>query len=105
MNQVNRVYTVMLIVLAVFLLLGIGQMITLRHSLVASPRGQLVVDYIKLIYCVYFAAVILTLILRATKPDAGRVATTALNLALLAMIPFGTVVGIFGLAKVDKEKW
>jgi hypothetical protein len=105
MNQVNRVYTVMLIMLAFFLLLGIGQMITLRHWVDASPRGRVVLDYIKVAYGAYFAAILLTLFLRAKNPSAGRVAATALNLALLAMIPFGTVVGIFGLAKVDKEKW
>jgi hypothetical protein len=103
MNQVNRVYTVMLIVLAFFLLLGIGEMILLPRMVVYSSFGKLVLNYIKVIFSIYFCAAILTLILRAKRPAAGRVAATALNLALLAIIPFGTVVGIFGLSKLDKE--
>jgi hypothetical protein len=101
MNQANRVYTVMLVMLAIFLVIGIGQMSRWHAPL---QRGQIVLDYLKVIYSVYLAAVILTLVLRATNPGAGKVAATALNLALLAMIPFGTVVGVFGLAKLDKEK-
>ena len=61
-------------------------MITLRPRFDGSPRGRLVLDYIKIIYCVYFAAIILTLILRAKMPQAGRVAATAHQSALLAMI-------------------
>jgi Na+/proline symporter len=103
MNQVNRVYTIMLIVLAIFLLLSVGQMMFLPRMVAYSSSGKLVLNYIKVIFSIYFCATVLTLILRAKRPAAGRVAATALNLALLAIIPFGTVVGIFGLSKLDKE--
>jgi hypothetical protein len=103
MNHGNRVYTIMLVMLSIFLLLSIGEMFIIPRFVAIPPRGELVLDYMKAVLSVYFAAAIITLVLRATHPAAGRVAATALNLALLAVIPFGTVVGIFGLAKLDKE--
>jgi hypothetical protein len=42
------------------------------------------------------AAMTATLILRGTAPGAGRVATKALSIILLIIIPFGTALGIFG---------
>jgi len=103
MNQVNRVYTIMLIVLAIFLVLSIGEVIMLPRWFAFPQQGKRVLDYIKVIFSIYFCATLLTLILRAKRPAAGRVAATALNLALLAIIPFGTVVGVFGLSKLDKK--
>ncbi len=102
MNQINRVYTIMLIVLLIFILLACGQMVLLRPRFATAPRGIVVLNFIEVMYGVYVIAIVLTLILRATRPRAGRVAAAALNIALLAMIPFGTVVAVYGLLKVDK---
>lgn len=103
MNHINRIYTIMLIGLLIFLLLAGGQMVLLRPRFATAPRGIVVLNFIELMYGVYMVAIVLTLILRATKPRAGRIAAAALNIALLAMIPFGTVVAVYGLLKVDKE--
>jgi len=104
MNHVNRIYTIMLIVLLIFTVLTCGQMILLRPRFAAVPRGLAVVKFVEITYGIYVAGIVLTLILRATTPKAGRIAAAALNIALLAMFPFGTVVAVFGLWKIDKAE-
>jgi hypothetical protein len=103
MNHVNRIYTLMLVVLLVFTMLTYGQMILLRPRFAQLPRGLAVLKFVQVTYGIYVVAIVLTLILRSTAPRVGRIATAALNIALLAMVPLGTVVAVFGLLKVDRE--
>jgi hypothetical protein len=104
MNHVNRIYTLMLIVLLVFTVLTCGEMIMLRPRFAQVPRGLAVLKFVEVTYAIYVAAIVATLILRATKPRLGRIATAALNIALLTAFPLGTVVAVFGLLKVDKAE-
>ena len=103
MNHINRVYTIMLIMLLVFILLAFGEAVLMRPKFATLPRGIVVLNFIEMMYGIYGLAIVATLILRATMPKAGRVAAAAMNIALLAVIPFGTVVAVYGLLKVDKE--
>jgi hypothetical protein len=104
MNHVNRIYTLMLSVLLIFTVLTYAQMILLRPRFAAVPRGLGVLKFLQVTHGIYVVAIVLTLILRSATPRVGRIATAALNIALLAMIPLGTVVAVFGLLKVDKDE-
>jgi hypothetical protein len=52
----------------------------------------------------YTVAMAITFFARRFRPDTGRRLTWLLNWALLPAIPVGTVLGLYGLWKVDKEK-
>jgi hypothetical protein len=52
----------------------------------------------------YAVAVAATLLARRYRPATGRRLTRILNWALLPVLPGGTVLGFYGLWKVDKEK-
>ena len=51
----------------------------------------------------YAVAIMLTLCARRLNPATGRVWTRALNWVLLPAVPGGTVVGLYGLLRADKE--
>jgi hypothetical protein len=51
----------------------------------------------------YAIAIVITLCARRFKPETGRVLTRALNWALLPALPGGTLVGLYGLLKADRE--
>lgn len=51
----------------------------------------------------YFVAIMVTLCARRLNPTSGRSLTRLLNWALLPAFPGGTVVGLYGLLRVDKE--
>ena len=98
----NRTYTIGLLVLAFFLLVGIGDMVFIRRSRTIDPAVGWVFLLIAYIECLFVVAIIVKLALRAWAPQAGNIATVALNIVLLFFFPFGTFIGIYGLKKVDK---
>ena len=99
----NRIYTVLMIVQAVFLGFGMISTTFMLGNPAVSPESRRVFQMILSFYAVLIAAIIVTLILRRTAPSAGRIATMALNIILLLVFPFGTALGIYGLMKVDKD--
>jgi hypothetical protein len=98
----NRIYTALLIALAVFCALGMVSIFSLSRSPTMPPESRSTFQMIIWIYAVLIAAMVATLILRGVAPPAGRIATMALNVILLIVFPFGTALGIYGLLKVDK---
>jgi hypothetical protein len=61
--------------------------------------------WVAMINFVYAIGIVVTLCARRFKPDAGRRLTRILNWALLPALPGGTLVtlvGIYGLLRVDK---
>jgi hypothetical protein len=52
----------------------------------------------------YTVAIAATLLARRYRPETGRRLTQLLNWALLPALVGGTVLGLYGLWKVDKEK-
>jgi hypothetical protein len=52
----------------------------------------------------YTVAIVATLLARRYRPEAGLLLTRLLNWALLPALVGGTVLGLYGLWKVDKEK-
>lgn len=103
MKRHDRTYNVLLIVLTFFYGTSIITMVFIRRSPTLPPDVLWVFEMTAWVNAAFVAAMIATLVLRGTAPSAGRVATKALNIILLIMIPFGTALGIYGLMKVDKE--
>jgi hypothetical protein len=103
MDRHDRTYTVLLIVLAFFDVTSLVTMTSMIQSPAVKPESRWVFVMTAWIEGVYLAAMVVTLVLRGTAPGAGRIATKALNVVMLALIPFGTALGIYGLLKVDKE--
>ena len=76
-------------------------------TVVGGPLGRLSPEsmpWMATLACVYEKAMIATLLARWLRPRSGRPLTRALNWALLAGFPCGTVLGSYGLWKVDKER-
>jgi hypothetical protein len=65
-----------------------------------SPR---LLPWMTALSCAYTLAMIVTLLARQLRPQSGRRMTRFLNWALLPAFPCGTVIGSYGLWKVDKE--
>jgi hypothetical protein len=103
MNNHNRIYNVLLIVLAFFLSVSIITFVFVRRAPTTPPESQWAFAMAAYVNAALVTAIIATLILRAAAPRAGRIATTALNTVLLLVIPLGTAVGIYGLLKVDTD--
>ena len=62
-----------------------------------------VMRFVLFIEALLTALLILTLILRFSTQQAGRIMTKALNCILLMYFPLGTALAIYGFLKVDKE--
>jgi hypothetical protein len=103
MERHNRIYTTLLIVLAFLYVMSLITMISMTGSPTVKPESRWVFVMTAWIEGVFVAAIVVTLVLRGTAPGAGRIATKALNIVMLLLIPFGTALGIYGLWKVDKE--
>ena len=98
----NRIYTALLIALALFCGLGMISLFAMSRSPTMAPESRWMFQMLVGIYALLIAAMVATLILRGVAPRAGRVATMALNILLLIVFPFGTALGIYGLWKVDR---
>jgi hypothetical protein len=103
MNKHNRIYSILLIVLAFFYVISLITMASMIQSPAVKPESRWVFVMTARIEAAYLAAIVVTLILRGAAPAAGRIATKALNIIMLLLIPFGTALGIYGLMKVDRE--
>jgi cell division protein FtsW (lipid II flippase) len=98
----NRIYTALLIALALLCALGMISMFFMSRSPTIPPESRWTFQMIVWIYGVLIAAIVVILVLRGVAPRAGRIATMALNIVLLIVFPIGTALGIYGLLRVDK---
>jgi hypothetical protein len=102
----ERLYSVLLAILSVYALCGVA----LLAALMAIPAGERPPTWlpdwslplVTFLNGAYVCAAILALYLRRAAPDAGRRVTRGLNVALLFGPPFGTLLGVYGLWKVDR---
>lgn len=100
------IYCTVLGILSVSCLCGIG----LLAAIMALPAGarppmmwpEWALPLLAFVNGMYFAAAIVTLVLRRVEPGAGRRLTRAFNIALLFGPPIGTIIGLYGLWKVDR---
>ena len=102
MKRSNRIYTIALLVLGFFFVIAAAEFLLLQRSPAFPASSRWAFQFCAFAYALYAAAIIVTLILRSRTTTIGRIATTALNIVLLPLIPFGTIIGIYGLRKVDK---
>ena len=105
----TRLYTVALILLGVSTALSIplGLVIWSTRQFQGSPSTTRLPDWAMpwwaAICLGYLIAIGVTLWCRRFRPAVGRSLTRMLNYLLLAAPPFGTLLGIYGLLKLDKE--
>lgn len=97
MKNHDKIYTVILIVMAFWSFISVGVM---KMSLMESRA----VELIMLIYSALFVLTLVTVMLRLWKPTIGRIVSLAVNIILLPAFPIGTAIGIYGLWKVDKQR-
>ena len=107
MNNHNRMYSTALVVLAVLAALSSGLLMFLAGASIGGavdthlPKSSL--PWVAIINFAYAIAIIITLCARRFRPETGRVLTRLLNWALLPALPGGTVVGLYGLLRADRE--
>jgi hypothetical protein len=101
-NKHDRIYLILLIVLAFWSLLGMGTMFFILHSPVMHEENRWVIAMNIYVQACYLAAIALTVVIRIAAPSKAGVPTTALNIVLLLYVPLGTALGVYGLWKVGK---
>jgi len=103
----NQMYSVALAVLGVLAALSSGLLLFLAGVSTAGAVGTHFPDrslaWAAVINFAYTVAIIITLYARRFRPGTGRVLTRVLNWALLPALPGGTVVGLYGLLRADRE--
>ena len=105
----NRIYFGVLATLALMAALSSGLLLFMAG---ASAGGRSLdinlpdwsLPWVAVVNSVYAIAIIVVLCARRFKPELGRSLTRLLNWALLPALPGGTVVGIYGLWKLDKTE-
>jgi hypothetical protein len=104
----NRIYSATLAIFALFAVIGCSLTLFLAGLSKAGPIGLQVPDWslrwLAAINFAYAVAIIVTVFIRRYRPVLGRRLTRILNWTLLPALPGGTVIGIYGLWKVDREK-
>lgn len=96
----DQLYTILLAVLAFFLLIAIIAVTTLPNQ---NPESRPAMRMVALVEALYVAAIVTTIIVRLASPAKGRLITKALNIVLLVYFPLGTALAIYGFRKVDKQ--
>ncbi len=102
----NRMYSIMLALLTALASATTVGLINWQKS-VGGPVGHLSSEAIPWMIAVnlfYALAMGSTLFARLYWPDSGRRLTRLLNWALLPALPSGTVLGLYGLWLLNREK-
>jgi hypothetical protein len=107
MKKHDRIYSAVLAVLGVFAALSSGLLLFLAGVSAGGAVDTHLPDWslawVAIINFVYAIAIIVTLCARRFRPETGRVLTRVLNWALLPAVPGGTVVGLYGLLRADRD--
>jgi hypothetical protein len=102
----NRVYNGAFMVLGLYILVGLGLLAALLQMPPgARPHMRLPgwsLAPLAVINLFYLAAMIVTLVCRMAHLPIGKSLTRVMNVLFLIAPPFGTVLGIYGLWKVDR---
>ena len=107
MKNHNRTYSAALAILGVVAALSSGLLLFLAGASTGGtvethlPGWSLL--WVAFVNFAYACAIVVTLCARRFKPATGRVLTRALNWALLPAVPGGTIVGLYGLLRADRE--
>lgn len=106
MTKHERIYIILLIVIAFCCMISIGDaFIFMRHP---SPSGdpdspKRAFELMSFIEFMFLADILLILLIRLRWPVKGHLFLTALNIILLIYVPFGTILGIYYFVKVNKR--
>jgi hypothetical protein len=105
----NRIYTATLWVFAVYnaIIITCGLYYWRVVGQTNEPMGRYPVWALKWMFaltCVYTVLIVATLVARRKDHAIGERLSRVLNWLMLAAIPGGTVIGLYGLFFVDKEK-
>ena len=104
----NRLYSAALATLGVMAALGAGLLLFLTGvSASGSVNTHLPDSSLPSVAAInfgYFIAIVVVLCARQWQPEYGRRLTRLLNWALLPALPGGTVVGIYGLLRADRDR-
>jgi hypothetical protein len=96
-----------LAILAVVSILSSGLLLFVAGASAGGSLGMNLPEWslpwVAVVNFAYAIAIIIVLCARQFKPESGRTLTRLLNWALLPALPGGTLVGIYGLCRVDKE--
>lgn len=102
----ERLYSVLLAVVAVNSLCGMVGLAVIMALPAAARPPMILPDWsiplLAFLNGAYVGTAILALIFRRAHPATGRRVTRALNIALLFGPPVGTMLGLYGLWKVDR---
>jgi hypothetical protein len=104
----NRLYNILLVLLGVNLLCGLVLLVFLL-GMPPDNRPRMLVPQWSLPFLAftqgfYLLAIIATLAVRTSRHPLGKRLTTAMNYLFLIAPPIGTVLGLYGLWKVDRER-
>ncbi len=103
----NRMYSAALATLAVVAALSSGLLLFLAGASAGGAVGIHLPDWsfpwVAGINFTYTIAIVVVLCARWFNREEGRRLTRLLNWALLPALPGGTVVGIYGLWRVDRD--
>ena len=104
----NRIYCGVLATLALVSVLSSGLLLFLAGASAGGSLGlnlpEWSLPWVAVVNFAYAIAIIVTLRSRRFKADSARRLTRLLNWALLPAFPGGTLVGIYGLWRVDKPR-
>ena len=102
----NRLYSFILVIAAALTTISIGLLLYLSGLSANANLALRVPDWTlpwwAALHSFYLIAIIVTLWSRKLNARLGRRLTRILNLLLLPALPFGTILGIYGLWKVDR---
>ena len=102
----NRTYSVVLAALAAVAALSCGLLLFLSGVSAGGALHTHLPDWslpwVAVINFAYAVAITITLCARYFEPETGRHLTRILNWGLLPALPGGTMVGIYGLLRLDK---
>jgi hypothetical protein len=104
-RQPDRTYLIMLVVLAVLYGMSTVTVAFVGQMPAMDAAGRWAMRFSAIVCGFVVALIVATLIVRAkTRSNGCLIWTKAFNIFLLLLFPFGTVVGIYGLWKVDKPE-
>ncbi|HEX4263628.1 MAG TPA: hypothetical protein VH597_04760 [Verrucomicrobiae bacterium] len=107
MKNHNRMYSAALAALGVCAAASSGLLLFLAGAAAGGAINTHLPDrsltWVAIINFVYAIAIIVTLCARFFRPETGRVFSRVLNWALLPAVPGGTVVGLYGLLRADRN--
>jgi hypothetical protein len=101
-SQHDTVYSVLLGALAFFQLLGAVTLWWVTQMPTFQANSAWAIHMVISIQVCFLLFEVVVLIIRVAAPAHRKWPTVALNVVLLISFPIGTIIGIYGLWKVDK---